>query len=131
LRILCEAEGARAGQLYLFAVGHELSLVAALGAPELGPEFEAWAAEYLTSEQSAQDEATVIDSVASASRWETRPRWRGSRGAAVQALPLRCMVQGRARWIGIAALVTDERATRASADLVSAVSEYLVRAGDA
>lgn len=77
LRMLCEAEDAASGRLYLFAADGRLQPAAALGALELGDGFEAWAAEYLEQVLTQSEDATAVEPEASASGFDTRPAWTG------------------------------------------------------
>jgi hypothetical protein len=130
LRLICEAAGVHAGQLYLRDASGRLRLAAVLGALQCGDGFEDWVSQSLEAEQNESDQATVLDGDSVGSSVATNTSWTESSGVTVRPLPLACILDGGPRYVGIAALVSRTHRPQVSRELLAAIALQLIRSGD-
>jgi hypothetical protein len=132
VRLLCESQGAKAGHLYL-CHDRGIRLAASHGIADLPEGLEAFMSEYFTRETKSDDTATELatDSASELSCAPTRSGFTDARGAFVRPILISCLVDGTARYAGVAALITDNpEVVAGGAQLASAIGAHLIRIGD-
>jgi hypothetical protein len=130
LRLLCAADRAQAGQLYLCgATGPQL---AATQGDELRDEdFTMQVAELLAQERDKGEISTGPLPQAQASTTRVSTRWSDGQGRAVLPLPISCARDGELVFVGAAVLLANgEQPAQLSVKLVAAIGSYLLKAGD-
>jgi hypothetical protein len=131
LHLICDARGANAGHLYLFAEGG-LALAASNcdKAPAAG--LLEFVTEYLARELDEPEMATVPETETTLERSSRSTLWTDPYGSQYEPLLLTCVVDGVALCAGVAVLLDDSPHQRRgkAAEIVSAVGAQLIASGD-